>query len=101
MAHIISDCKSTSPASIAQLFNIEWAMEMSKERASDLARRCTEFVRNGKDFSIVWSTLLKSHALIKGISRKTLLRKSNSLRIPLIASEEPMFDADIKEFRVQ
>jgi hypothetical protein len=79
----------------------EWAMEMSKERASDLERRCTEFARNEKDFSIVWSTLLKSHALIKGISWKTLLRQIQLLRVHLIASEEPVFDADIKQFCIQ
>jgi hypothetical protein len=83
------------------LLNIEWAMEMLKERASDLARRRTEFVRNGKGFSIVWSPSLKRHAVIKGIPRKTLLRNRTLLRVPLIASEELVVDADIKEFRVQ
>jgi len=77
------------------------AMEMSKERASDLARHCTELVRKGNDFTTVWSTLLKGHTLVEGIPREKLERNRNLLRIPLITGEQLVFDPDIKEFRVQ
>jgi hypothetical protein len=40
---------------------------MSKERAIDLARKCTELVRQGKDFPTVWGAALKSHPLVNGI----------------------------------
>ena len=75
--------------------------EMSKERASDLARQCTELVRNGNDFSTVWSTLLKRHILVEGIPRERLERDRSLLNIPLITGEQLVFDADVKEFRIQ
>jgi hypothetical protein len=77
------------------------AMEMSKERASDLARHCTELVRKGNDFTTVWSTLLKDHTLVEGIPREKLERNRSLLRIPLITGELLVFDSDVKEFRVQ
>ena len=76
-------------------------MEMSKERASDLARQCTELVRNGNGFPTVWSTLLKSHILVEGIPRERSERNRRLLHIPLITGEELVFDAEVKEFRVQ
>jgi len=74
---------------------------MSRERASDLARQCTELVRNGNDFPTVWSTLLKRHALVEGIPRQRLERNRSLLDIPLITGEQLVFDADVKEFRIQ
>jgi len=74
---------------------------MSKERASDLARQCTELVRKGNDFPIVWSTLLKSHALVEGIPRQRLEHNRSLLDIPLITGEQLAVDSDVKEFRVQ
>jgi len=74
---------------------------MSKERASDLARHCTELVRKGNDFTTVWSTLLKGHALVEGIPREKLERNRSLLRIPLITGEQLVFDAEVKEFRIQ
>ena len=74
---------------------------MSRERASDLARQCTELVRKGNEFPTVWSTLLKSHALVEGIPRQRIERNRNLLHIPLITGEQLVFDADIKEFRIQ
>ena len=74
---------------------------MSRERASDLARQCTELVRKGNDFPTVWSTLLKSHALVEGIPRQCTERNRPLLHIPLITGEQLVFDADIKEFRIQ
>ncbi len=86
---------------------------MSKERASDLARHCTELVRKGNDFTTVWSALLiwstlliwsilvKGHILVEGIPRQKLERNRNLLRIPLITGELLVFDPDVKEFRVQ
>ncbi|HWX85040.1 MAG TPA: hypothetical protein VNZ48_15700 [Xanthobacteraceae bacterium] len=74
---------------------------MSKERARDLARQCTELVRRGNDFITVWSTLLKSHTLVEGIPREKLERNRNLLRVPLITGEQLVFDPDVKEFRIQ
>ncbi len=74
---------------------------MSKEKASDLAHRCTELVRKGKDFPTVWSTLLKSHALVEGIPRQRFERNRSLLHIPLITGEQLVFDAEVKEFRTQ
>ncbi len=74
---------------------------MSKERAWDLARQCTELVRTGNDFTVVWSTLLKSHALVDGVARLRVERDRSLLDIPLVTGEQLVFDADVKEFRVQ
>jgi hypothetical protein len=74
---------------------------MSKERASDLARHCTELVRKGNDFTTVWSTLLKDHTLVEGIPRELSERNRRLLRVPLVTGEQLVFDADVKEFRVQ
>ena len=74
---------------------------MSKERAGDLARQCTELVRKGNDFPSVWSTLLKSHVLIGGMPRQKLERNRSLLAIPLITGEQLVFDADVKEFLIQ
>jgi hypothetical protein len=81
--------------------NIEWAVEMSKERASDLARHCTELVRKGNDFTTVWSALLKDHTLVEGMPREKRERNRSLLRIALITGEQLVFDADVKEFRIQ
>jgi hypothetical protein len=72
---------------------------MSKERANDLARRCTELVRQGKDFPTVWGAVLKSHTLVEGIPRIEGAR--SLLEIPLITGEQLVFDGDAKEFRVE
>jgi hypothetical protein len=77
------------------------AVEMSKERASDLARHCTELVRKGNDFPTDLSTLLKDHTLVEGIPREKLERNRSLLRIPLVTGELLVFDSDVKEFRVQ
>jgi hypothetical protein len=74
---------------------------MSKERASDLARQCTELLRNGNDFTTVWSTQLRRHIFVEGIPREKLERNRRLLNIPLITGEQLVFDADFKEFRVQ
>ena len=74
---------------------------MSKERAGDLARQCTELVRKGNDFPTVWSTLLRSHTLVEGLPRQRLERNRSLLDIPLITGEQLVFDVGVKEFRVQ
>ncbi len=74
---------------------------MSKERATDLARMCTELVRKGNDFSTVWATLLKSNPIVEGIPRERRERNRTLLHIALITGEQLVFDAEVKEFRVQ
>ena len=58
-----------APRILATTLKIEGAVEMSNERASDLARHCTELVRKGNDFTTVWSTA-QGHTLVEGIPRK-------------------------------
>jgi hypothetical protein len=74
---------------------------MSKERANDLARKCTELVRQGKDFPTVWGAALKSHPLVNGIPRQRIEGARSLLDIPLITGEQLVFDGDAKEFRVE
>jgi hypothetical protein len=74
---------------------------MSKEKANDLARKCTELVRQGKDFPTVWGAILKSHPLVKGIPRQRIEGAQSLLDIPLITGEQLVFDGDAKEFRVE
>jgi len=74
---------------------------MSNERASDLARQCTELVRQGSDFSTVWSALLKSHTLVEGVPQRRVYRDRHLLNIPLVTGEQLVFDADVREFRIQ
>jgi hypothetical protein len=74
---------------------------MPNERASDLARQCTELVRRGNDFSKVWSALLKSHALVEGVPQQITDRDRHLLNIPLVTGEQLIFDADVREFRIQ
>jgi hypothetical protein len=69
---------------------------MSKERASDLARHCTELVRKGNDFTTVWATLLKGYTLVEGILREKHERNRSLLRSPLITGEQLVFDPDVK-----
>jgi hypothetical protein len=45
---------------------------MSKERAHDLARLCTELMRKGTDFPAVWSTLLEGHTLVEDIPQSEI-----------------------------
>jgi hypothetical protein len=74
---------------------------MSMERANDLARQCTELIRKGNDFPTIWSTLLKSHTLVEGTAQQRLECSRSLLDIPLITGEQLVYDADVKEFRVQ
>jgi hypothetical protein len=41
------------------------------------------------------------HTLVEGIPRKKLERNRSLLRIPLITGEQLVFDANVKEFRIQ
>ena len=69
-------------------------------RASDLARLCTELVRGGNDFPTVWNTLLKGHALVRGLPRQRHDGGRNLLDISLITGERLVFDGDAKNFSV-
>src|SRR5271169_5367943 len=73
------DPDQTSGAEGAFDSTIDGEADMSRERASDLARQCTELVRTGKDFPTVWSTVLKSHALVEGIPRQKFERNRSLL----------------------
>jgi len=69
-------------------------------RANDLARLCTELVRGGNDFPTVWNTLLKGHALVRGLPRQRHDGGRNLLDISLITGERLVFDGDAKNFSV-
>ena len=76
---------------------------MPTERANDLAHQCTELVRRGIDFSIVWSTLLKNHTLVERIPAPRLEHEHDRrlLNIPPVTGEQLIFDAEVREFHVQ
>jgi hypothetical protein len=74
---------------------------MSKERAHDLARLCTELVRRGNDFPTVWSTHLKGHPLVNGIPQSQLEGMRTVLVIRLITGERLIFDGDGNRFSVE
>ena len=73
---------------------------MSKERAHDLAKTCTELVRKGEDFPTVWSTLLKRHPLVAGIPHSKVEGARTVLEIRLITGERLIFDGDTKKFSI-
>ena len=74
---------------------------MFTERATDLARHCTEAVRSGKHFPTVWHMFIKGHALVEGIPRQRLDGTRALLDIPLVTGQVLVFDADAKEFRLE
>ena len=74
---------------------------MPNERANDLARQCTALIRSGNDFPTVWSALLRSHTLVDGVPQQGPEPNRRLLNIPLVTGERLIFDADVKEFRVQ
>jgi hypothetical protein len=74
---------------------------MINEKATDLARRCTELIRKEESFVSIWNTVLKRHALIEGIPHEKLDHQRAILCIPLITGEQLVFDDDFKEFRIE
>jgi hypothetical protein len=74
---------------------------MSLERSRDLARLCTELVRNGNDFPIVWNTVLKGSALVDGIPQQRLDGNRSLLEIRLFTGERLVFDGDAKHFSIK
>ena len=74
---------------------------MSKERANDLARLCTDVVRKGDDFPTIWQTLLKSYPLVEGIPRQKLEGNRSLLEIHLITGERLVYDGDAKRFSLR
>jgi hypothetical protein len=71
------------------------------EKAIELARLCTDTVRNGITFPTVWSTVLNGHPLVEGIPRHRFSGNPNLLVIPLVTRQQLEYDADAKEFRVR
>ena len=74
---------------------------MSRERASDLARLCTDVARKGEDFPTVWHTLLKGHPLVEGIPRQKLEGNRSLLEIVLITGECLVYDGDARRFSLR
>ena len=73
---------------------------MSNETADDLARECTDAVRDGADFPTVWDTMLKGHALVAGIPIQRFEGTRSLLVIPLLRGRWLVFDGDAKEFNL-
>ncbi len=71
------------------------------ETATDLARRCTELAKKGASFAIIWGRLLKTHRLVEAIPRERIEHGRALLRIPMITGEWLIFDADLREFRIE
>lgn len=74
---------------------------MSRERANDLARLCTEVVRKGDDFPTIWQTLLKGHPLVDGIPQQKLDGNRSILEISLITGERLVYDGDARRFSLR
>jgi hypothetical protein len=74
---------------------------MFNETANDLAQACTELARAGKNFSTIWATKLKRHALVEGIPRQRFLGTQSLLDIPLITGDKLVFDEGAKKFNVE
>jgi hypothetical protein len=74
------------------------ALSVSNERASDLARTCTELVRKGNDFPTIWATKLKGHPLVDGIPHQRVTGTRSLLDIRLITGERLVFEGDARRF---
>lgn len=74
---------------------------MAVERPSDLARRCTEMLRMGSDFPVIWDTVLKGHQLIAGVPRQRMDGTRALLEVWLVTGQRLVFDGDSKEFRLE
>jgi hypothetical protein len=74
---------------------------MAKDGASELARTCTEAVRKGTNFPIVWYRLIKRHPLVEGIPRQRREGERSVLDIPLVTGERLVFDGDAKTFSLE
>ncbi len=74
---------------------------MFKERAHDLAQRCTELLRKGNDFPAVWNTVLKSNPLVDGSPHSKIEGTRPVLEIRLITGERLIFDGDARKFSVK
>ena len=74
---------------------------MPNERADDLARQCTDMVRKGESFPMVWHSSLKAHPLVDGIPRQTFDGKRTVLEIRLTTGELLIFDGDARGFTVR
>jgi hypothetical protein len=70
---------------------------MSRERAQDLTELCTELVRKGNDFPTVWTTVLKSHALVP---ESKLEGKQPVLEVCLVTGKRLVFDSEAKKFSI-
>jgi hypothetical protein len=73
---------------------------MLNEKASDLARACTDLVRKGNDFPTIWATKLKADPLVLGIAHQRHEGTRTLLDIPLITGERLVFDGDAKKFSI-
>jgi hypothetical protein len=73
-----------------------------KQEAAELARTCTEAVRKGTSFPMVWYRLIKRHPLVEGIPRqRTIDGEQSHLDIPLITGERLVFDDKSKTFSLE
>jgi hypothetical protein len=71
------------------------------ETATDVARRCSAVAKKGASFATIWSRVLKTHRLVEGIPRERIVHGRTLLRIPMITGEWLVFDADLREFRIE
>ena len=74
---------------------------MATEGPSDLARRCNDMLRAGKDFPTIWDTVLKSHQLMASIPRQRMDGKQTLLEAWLITGQRLVFDGNVQEFRLE
>lgn len=77
------------------------APPVPNESARDLARTCTELVRNGDDFPTIWMTKLKGHPLVIGIPNQRIAGVRRLLDIRLITGERLVYEGDARRFTLE
>jgi hypothetical protein len=69
--------------------------------AKELAEVCTTMLRHGEDFSTVWTTYLKNHALVIGPPESRFECRRPITEIKLVTGDLLVFDGDARRFRVK
>ena len=72
-----------------------------QETATDLACRCSALAKKGTSFATIWGRVLKTHRLVEAIPRERIAHGRTLLRIPMITGEWMVFDAVLREFRIE
>ncbi len=66
-----------------------------RETSEDLARRCSEMLRD-TDFPTLWQTILKSHRLVVGPPVQYLNDNRTELHVRLLTGQRLVIDSSAK-----